>query len=93
MPEPTTFRFRISEAFTLTGRGTVVMGDIEQGDVRTGDTLRFVHGDLTRDVTCRGVTSPRIPDWKPGDPVTIALLVPDLDKTEVAPGDFLLGDV
>jgi selenocysteine-specific translation elongation factor len=37
-------RFVADEAFTLTGRGTTVVGRIESGAVQVGDLLRLERG-------------------------------------------------
>ena len=35
------FRFEVEDAFTITGRGTVVTGRVGSGEVRVGDDVRF----------------------------------------------------
>jgi translation elongation factor EF-Tu-like GTPase len=89
------FRFRIDGVFTITGRGTAIMGFIEQGTVRVGDTLQIVRADGTAgpDFTCRGVESVRQADWRPGDPVPIGLLAGNLLRHEVGQGDYLIGTI
>jgi len=40
--EPTgPFRMTISDVFSITGRGTVITGEIESGHINTGDTVRI----------------------------------------------------
>ena len=88
------FRFKINDVFTLTGRGTVVAGFIEQGMVRAGDRLQVIRGDGTEGlvIVCRSVEFVDRTGWRPGDPVTVGLIVPDLSKQDVARGDMLVGE-
>jgi translation elongation factor EF-Tu-like GTPase len=88
------FQFRIHDVFAITGRGTVVAGFIEQGAVRVGDRLRFIRGDGTEGpvVVCRSVEFVDRSGWRPGDPVTVGLIVPDLSGHDAARGDMLVGE-
>lgn len=88
------FRFRIDDVFAITGRGTVVAGIIEQGAVRVGDCLRLIRSDGTEGpvVVCRSVEFADRSGWRPGDPVTVGLVVPDLAGHEAARGDVLAGE-
>lgn len=88
------FRFRIDDVFTITGRGTIVTGSIEQGAVRAGDLLRLIRGHGTEGpvVACRAIDIPCMPGWRPGDPVTVGLLVPDLAGHDARRGDMLEGE-
>jgi elongation factor Tu len=49
------FLMPIEDVFTITGRGTVVTGKIEQGVVRTGDELEIVGLNPTAKTVCTGV--------------------------------------
>jgi translation elongation factor EF-Tu-like GTPase len=88
------FRFRIDDVFTITRRGTVVAGFIEQGTVRAGDRLQLVRGNGTEGpgVVCRSVEFVDRPGWRPGDPVTVGLIVPDLSGHDAERGDVLIGE-
>jgi translation elongation factor EF-Tu-like GTPase len=88
------FRFRIGDVFTITGRGTVVAGFIEQGAVRAGDRLRLIRGDGAEGpvAVCRSVEFVDRSGWRPGDPVTVGLIIPDLSGHDAAPGDMLVGE-
>jgi hypothetical protein len=88
------FLFRIDDVFTITGRGTVVAGFIEQGAVRAGDRLRLVRGDGTEGpiVVCRSVEFVDRSGWRPGDPVTVGLIAPGLSGHDAARGDMLAGE-
>jgi elongation factor Tu len=45
----------IEDVFTITGRGTVVTGRVEQGIVHTGDEIEIVGIKPTAKTTCTGV--------------------------------------
>jgi len=89
------FWFKIDDVFAITGRGTVVAGFIEQGAVRAGDRLRLIRSDGTEGpvVVCRSVEFVHRSAWRPGDPVTVGLIVPDLTGHDAARGDMLAGEV
>lgn len=78
MTDRSSFRFRIDDVFTITGRGTIVAGFIEQGAVRAGDRLRLIRGDGSEGpvVVCRSIELGCRSEWRPGDPVTVGLIVP-----------------
>lgn len=77
-------RFRIESAFTLTGRGTVVLGEIEAGEVRVGDALRVAGTDVT--FTCAGISAVRTTDARP----LVGLLTsPGLEPAEFPPGSVI----
>ena len=84
------FRFRVQQAFVLTGRGTVVAGYIEQGAGHVGSRLRLVRGLGGPTCALANVASMRVANWKAGDPVLVGLLLPELDATQVAAGDFIV---
>jgi len=49
------FLMPVEDVFTISGRGTVVTGRIEQGIVKTGDPLEIVGITDTKTTTCTGV--------------------------------------
>jgi len=49
------FLMPIEDVFTITGRGTVVTGRVEQGVVNTGDEIEIVGLRETQKTTCTGV--------------------------------------
>src|SRR6478735_7441591 len=60
IPEPVReldkpFLMPIEDVFTITGRGTVVTGKVEQGIVHTGDEIEIVGLRVTQKTTCTGV--------------------------------------
>jgi len=60
VPEPTRevekpFLMPVEDVFTISGRGTVVTGRIEQGIVKTGDPIEIVGITDTTSTTCTGI--------------------------------------
>src|SRR6187397_1786220 len=60
IPEPTRdldkpFLMPVEDVFSITGRGTVVTGKVEQGVVHTGDEIEIVGIRPTQKTTCTGV--------------------------------------
>jgi elongation factor Tu len=60
IPEPVReldkpFLMPIEDVFTITGRGTVVTGKIEQGKIHTGDEIEIVGLRPTQKTVCTGV--------------------------------------
>ena len=60
IPEPVReldkpFLMPIEDVFTITGRGTVVTGKVEQGMVHTGDDIEIVGLRTTQKTVCTGV--------------------------------------
>src|SRR6185369_5908571 len=60
IPEPVReldkpFLMPIEDVFTITGRGTVVTGKVEQGLVKTGDEVEIVGLRATQKTVCTGV--------------------------------------
>ncbi len=49
------FLMPIEDVFTITGRGTVVTGKVEQGIVHTGDEIEIVGLRDTQKTVCTGV--------------------------------------
>ena len=60
MPEPTRdidkpFLMPIEDVFTITGRGTVVTGRVERGQVKVGEEIEIIGLRATTKTTCTGV--------------------------------------
>jgi len=94
VPEPTRdldkpFLMPIEDVFSITGRGTVVTGKIEQGVVHTGDEIEIVGLKDTKKTTCTGVEMFRklLDEGQAGD--NIGALLRGIDKTEVQRGQVL----
>jgi len=83
------FLMPIEDVFSITGRGTVVTGKVEQGIVNTGDDLEIVGLKATQKTTCTGVEMFRklLDQGQAGD--NIGALLRGIDKEEVQRGQVL----
>ena len=94
IPEPVRdvekpFLMPIEDVFSITGRGTVVTGKVEQGVVHTGDEIEIIGLKDTRKTTCTGVEMFRklLDEGQAGD--NIGALLRGIDKNEVQRGQVL----
>src|SRR5438552_9220424 len=69
------FLMPVEDVFTITGRGTVVIGRIERGIVKVGDELEIVGLGDTRQTVCTGVEMFRklLDEGRAGDNVGVLL--------------------
>jgi elongation factor Tu len=83
------FLMPIEDVFSITGRGTVVTGKVEQGVVHTGDTIEIVGIKDTQTTTCTGVEMFRklLDEGQAGD--NIGALLRGIDKEQVQRGQVL----
>jgi elongation factor Tu len=83
------FLMPIEDVFTITGRGTVVTGKVEQGIVHTGDEVEIVGIRATQKTTCTGVEMFRklLDEGRAGD--NIGALLRGTKKEEVERGQVL----
>ena len=83
------FLMPIEDVFSITGRGTVVTGKVEQGIVHTGDDLEIVGLKATQKTTGTGVEMFRklLDEGQAGD--NIGALLRGIDKEEVQRGQVL----
>jgi elongation factor Tu len=83
------FLMPIEDVFSITGRGTVVTGKIEQGVVHTGDEIEIVGLRDTQKTTCTGVEMFRklLDEGQAGD--NIGALLRGIDKENVQRGQVL----
>jgi elongation factor Tu len=95
IPEPTReidkpFLMPIEDVFSITGRGTVVTGRVEQGQVKVGEEIEIVgiHEKTTKTV-CTGVEMFRklLDEGQAGD--NIGALLRGIDKDDVERGQVL----
>ncbi|MBW3589509.1 MAG: elongation factor Tu [Actinobacteria bacterium] len=95
IPEPTReidkpFLMPIEDVFSITGRGTVVTGRVEQGQVKVGEEIEIVgiHEKTTKTV-CTGVEMFRklLDEGQAGD--NIGVLLRGIDKEDVERGQVL----
>ena len=94
VPEPVRelekpFLMPIEDVFTITGRGTVVTGKVEQGVVHTGDEVEIVGLRDTQRTICTGVEMFRklLDEGQAGD--NIGALLRGTDKEDVERGQVL----
>lgn len=84
------FSITVEDVFTITGRGTVIVGRIASGSVSVGDTvtLKRLNGS-SRQVTVAGIEMFRkmLNTAKEGD--NVGLLLRGLTKADIGPGDVL----
>jgi elongation factor Tu len=83
------FLMPIEDVFTITGRGTVVTGKVEQGKVHTGDEIEIVGLRDTQKTTCTGVEMFRklLDEGHAGD--NIGALLRGTKKEDVERGQVL----
>ncbi len=83
------FLMPIEDVFSITGRGTVVTGKVEQGVVNTGDELEIIGIRPTQKTTCTGVEMFRklLDQGQAGD--NIGALLRGIEKDEVQRGQVL----
>jgi elongation factor Tu len=94
VPQPTRdldkpFQMPIEDVFTITGRGTVVTGKVEQGVIHTGDEVEIVGIKPTQKTVCTGVEMFRkiLDEGQAGD--NIGALLRGTKKEEVERGQVL----
>ena len=83
------FLMPIEDVFSITGRGTVVTGKVEQGIINTGDEIEIVGIKATQKTTCTGVEMFRklLDQGQAGD--NIGALLRGTKKEEVERGQVL----
>ena len=83
------FLMPIEDVFSITGRGTVVTGRVEQGVVNTGDNIEIIGLKDTQTTTCTGVEMFRklLDQGEAGD--NIGALLRGIDKEDVQRGQVL----
>src|SRR6266699_3819653 len=94
MPEPTReidkpFLMPIEDVFTITGRGTVVTGRVERGQVKVGEEIEIIGLRPTTKTTCTGVEMFRklLDEGRAGD--NIGALLRGTKKEDVERGQVL----
>src|SRR5438132_6623262 len=83
------FQMPIEDVFSITGRGTVVTGKVEQGVIHTGDDVEIVGIRPTQKTVCTGVEMFRkiLDEGQAGD--NIGALLRGTKKEEVERGQVL----
>ena len=86
----TPFRIEVQDVFSITGRGTVITGQVTSGFVCVGDTVTLVRMDGTRrEITITGIEMFRklLDTAQAGD--NVGLLLRGLTKNDIGRGDVL----
>jgi elongation factor Tu len=83
------FLMPIEDVFTITGRGTVVTGKVEQGKIRVGEEVEILGLRDTQKTTCTGVEMFRklLDEGQAGD--NVGVLLRGTKKDEVERGQVL----
>jgi elongation factor Tu len=83
------FIMPIEDVFTITGRGTVVTGAIQQGIVHVGDKVQLVGITPTKDTVVTGVEMFRklLDEGQAGD--NVGLLLRGIERTDVERGQVV----
>jgi len=83
------FRMPIEDVFSISGRGTVVTGRVEQGIVKVGDEIEVVGIKATQKTTCTGVEMFRklLDQGEAGD--NVGVLIRGLKREDVLRGQVL----
>ncbi len=83
------FRMQIEDVYSITGRGTVVTGNIDQGKISLGDRVEIVGIRDTQSVTCNGIEifRKKLSHAEAGD--NVGILLKDLGKEDVQRGQVL----
>jgi len=83
------FLMPIEDVFSITGRGTVVTGRIEQGIINTSDNIEIIGLKETVTSTCTGVEMFRkiLDEGQAGD--NVGVLLRGIDKEDVQRGQVL----
>lgn len=89
-PVAGTFRFTVQDVFTITGRGTVVTGMVEAGEVSVGDVvqLRRTNG-VCSNVTITGLEVFRKMLDTATAGMNVGILVRGVTKDDIGRGDVL----
>ena len=94
IPQPTRpkdkpFLMPVEDIFTISGRGTVATGRVEQGVVKTGDDLEIIGIRETKKTVCTGVEMFRkiLDTGEAGD--NIGALLRGVERTDVERGQVL----
>ena len=88
-PKDKPFLMPVEDVFSISGRGTVVTGRVEQGVVKTGEEIEIVGIRDTKKSVCTGVEMFRklLDEGRAGD--NVGLLLRGVDKEDVERGQVI----
>lgn len=84
------FKIQVEDVFTVTGRGTVIVGKIESGIVRVGEVVSLQRVDgSSREVKVIGIEKFRklLETAQAGE--NVGLLISNITKKDIGQGDVL----
>ena len=83
------FLMPVEDVFSISGRGTVVTGRIEQGQVKVGEEIEIVGLGESRTTTCTGVEMFRkdLDQGQAGD--NVGILLRGIEKSEIQRGHVI----
>jgi elongation factor Tu len=83
------FLMPIEDVFTITGRGTVVTGRVDQGKIKVGDKVQIIGMDHNHESTCTGVEMFRklMDEGEAGD--NVGLLLRGIERKDVERGQVV----
>ena len=92
-PKDKPFLMPVEDVFSISGRGTVVTGRVEQGVVKTGEEIEIVGIRDTKKSVCTGVEMFRkiLDTGEAGD--NIGALLRGVERTDVERGQVLVNQV
>ncbi len=86
------FKITIEDVFTITGRGTVIVGKIQSGSISVGDSVKILdsNGNEKQITTVSGIEMFRklLNTANAGD--NVGLLLQNVKRTDVMKGDMLV---
>ena len=91
MPTDPSFRMIIEDVFSIRGRGTVVVGYVEQGTLAVGDTVEIRGQIEVKRTVVAGIEMFRKLVDRVGVGDNVGVFLRNIGKDEVQPGDVLRG--
>lgn len=87
---PSTFRIKVEDVFTITGKGTVIVGTVESGFVSVGDNVKLqrVNG-VTKDVVVLGIEKFKKFTNVAHKGENVGILLSDITRKDIGNGDIL----
>ena len=91
MPTDPSFRMTIEQVFSIRGRGTVVIGCIERGTLKVGDTVEIRGQIEVKRTVVAEIEMFRRPIDRVGVGDNVGVFLRNIGKDEVQRGDVLMG--
>ncbi len=85
------FRMTIEDVFSIRGRGTVVMGQIESGTLNVGDEVGIRRQGSFKKAVVLGLEAFQQQLQQAQAPDTVGVLLRDINKRDIQRGDVLVG--